>query len=353
MNKASKISLILQRSSAAGIVLLGLGLVACSHDDVAANQEMVISTATILQLRHSTVPAYYVTSGSVTSDHRVSISSRLSGYIRELNVREGDRVQVGQILVCVDPTDAKQALIQAEADLADAKVDKQRYDQLMLEGAVTSQQAAKANLRFDVAQSQVKQARNQLSYAEVHSPVDGVVVEKRLSQGDLASPGVPLLTLEDPTSLLVQTYVSENFVSRIHEDDPVDIHIPSLRTSFEGVIRQVVQAADPVSHQFLVKIALAASKDIHPGMFAEAKFRVGSRDTLFVPTASVLSRGGLTSVYVVDTQGLAQYRMVRLAAPTEGQIEVLAGLSAGDTIAWHGRPALKSGMQVQAAAQGQ
>lgn len=335
---------LIKRSALAMLLLASFS--ACS-DDVAQYQSTPItSVATTWQVKSQTVAANYVTSGAVTSDHRVSISSRLSGYIRDLNVREGDSVKAGQILVRVDPTDAKQALIQAKADLADAKADMQRYEELVKAGAVTPQQADKAKLRFDVAASQVKQASNQLSYAEVRSPVDGVVVEKRVSQGDLASPGIALLTLEDPTSLLVETYVSENFVSRIHEDDSVDLHIPSLQHSFPGVIRQVVQAADPVSHQFLVKIALSASKDIHPGMFAEVKFHVGERDALFIPNSAVLTRAGLSNVYIIDAQGLAQYRMVRLSHPVGDTVEVLAGLFAGDTIAWAGEPALKSGMRV-------
>jgi len=337
---------LIKRGATAVLLLAGLSLSACSEDVSNVQMNTITSVATTHQVKSQTVPANYVTSGAVTSDHRVSISSRLSGYIRDLNVREGDSVKAGQILVRVDPTDAKQALIQAEADLADAKADMQRYDELVQAGAVTPQQADKAKLRFDVAASQVKQARNQLSYAEVRSPVDGVVVEKRLSQGDLASPGIPLLTLEDPTSLLVETYVSESFVSRIHEGDTVDLEIPSLKQVFPGVIRQVVQAADPVSHQFLVKIALTASKDIHPGMFAQAKFHVGERAALFIPTSAVLTRSGLSNVYIVDAQGLAQYRMVRLSNTMGDNVEVLAGLHAGDTIAWAGNPALKSGMKV-------
>jgi len=347
MNPSNK-TFIHYAGLAAAIFAIGT-LSACNDEAPVTTSALQTSTATTLTVASQSVPSHYATSGTVTSDHRVSISSRLSGYIREMNVREGDQVKVNQILVRVDPVDAKQALIQAQADLTDAEADLRSYEELLKNGAVSSQQVSKVELRYTVAKSQVEQARNQLSYAEVRSPVAGVVVEKRLSQGDLAAPGMPILTLEDPTSLLVETYVSERFVSNIHENDVVDIDIPSLHKVYQGVVRQVVQAADPVSHQFLVKIALPASTDIHPGMYAQTGFRVGTRDALFIPTDAIVSRADLSAVYVVDTNGVAQYRLVRLGLTQGENVEILSGLNVGDTLAFNGSPALQSGMKIKAA----
>jgi len=322
-------------------------LSACSDESAQVTENHPTATAQTMIVQQQAMPAYYTTSGTVTSDHRVSISSRLSGYIRELTVREGDQVKAGQILVRVDPVDAKQALIQAKADLADAEADLNRYKELFKSGAVSKQQLSKIELRYTVAKSQVKQASNQLSYAEVRSPVAGVVVEKRLSQGDLAAPGMPILTIEDPASLLVETYVSEGFISKIHENDIVDVTIPSLHQTFEGTVRQVVQAADPVSHQFLVKVALKASADIHPGMFAQAGFRVGERQAIIVPQATLKTHSGLHAVYVLDAHGISQYRLVRLGQTLGNKVEIVAGLHDGDTIVW-GNPNIKTGMKIQA-----
>ncbi len=330
------------------LVAVVTSLAACSGENTKVTQNHPTATAQTMVVHKQTVPAYYTTSGTVTSDHRVSISSRLSGYIRELTVREGDQVTAGQILVHVDPVDANQALIQAKADLANAEADLNRYEELFKSGAVSKQQLSKVELRYTVAKSQVKQARNQLSYAEVRSPVAGVVVEKRLSQGDLTAPGMPILTIEDPASLLVETYVSEGFISQIHENDTVDVTIPSLHQTFEGTVRQVVQAADPVSHQFLVKVALKASADIHPGMFAQAGFRVGERQAILVPQATLQERTGLYAVYVVDTNNISQYRLVRLGQTLGDQVEIVAGLNNGDTIVWACNPSIKTGMKIQA-----
>jgi len=337
-------------SLALALAVFAAGLSACSDTTRDQSSAPKLTTATTLMLSMSDIPVRYVTSGTVTSDHRVVISSRVSGYIREMKVREGDKVQEGQVLVRVDPVDAKQALIQARADMADAQSDLRRYNELLKAGAVTDQQAARVRLRFKVAKSQVEQARNQLSYAEVRSPVAGVVVEKRLAQGDLAAPGIAILTLEDPTSLLVDTYVSEKFVGGIREGSAVDIDVPAAHQTYNGIVRQVVRAADPVSHQFLVKSALPAAEAVHPGMYAQTGFHVGNRKALLIPAAAVIARSGLHGVYVLDDKGIAHYRQVRLGnTMTEqpaAQVEVLAGLHDGDVIALQGQPALQSGYRV-------
>ncbi|ATX82152.1 RND family efflux transporter, MFP subunit [Mariprofundus ferrinatatus] len=333
----------------ASMLTAGLLLAGCSSDDgTGESATKAVSKAEILTLAAADLPVRYVTSGTVTSDHRVSISSRLSGYIRELPVREGDSVKAGDVLVRVDPVNARQGVVQAEADMSDAKADLNRYEELFKASAVSKQQLDRIRLRYKVARSQLEQARNQLSYAEVRSPVDGVVVEKKMNKGDLASPGAPILTLEDPASLLVETYVSEQYVSGIHAGDEVEIEVASLKQAFAGTVRQVVQAADAVTHQFLIKIALELRDDVHPGMYAQVAFKVGSRKGLQVPAAAVIDRGGLNGIYVADSEGIVNYRQIRIGQVRNELVEVLAGLHEGDTVAWNGSPALVTGMKVQA-----
>jgi len=332
------------------IIAAALLLSACGREDETngAGSSAATARANLLTVKAVQLPSRYVTSGTVTSDHRVAISSRLSGYILNLDVREGDRVEKEQVLVKIDPVHARQALIQAEADLSNAKAELNRYKELYKAGAETKQQVERVELRYKLAASQVAQARNQLSYSEVRSPVTGVVVEKRMSKGDLAAPGAAILILEDPASLLVETHVSEQFVGGIQIGDRVDVEVAALGKNFSGTVHQVVQAADAVSHQFLIKIVLQAYNGIRPGMYAQAGFTVGSRKALLIPIQAVIEQAGLNGLYLVDGDGIAHYRQIRLGQTKDGSIEVLAGLQEGDVIAWKGEPQLKTGMRVQA-----
>ncbi len=321
-------------------------LIGCGDKAVESAVEPESVAASLMILNAETVASHYVTSGVVVSDQRISVSSRLSGYIREIAVREGDRVVEGQLLFRIDPVDARQAYEQAQAQLSDALTDFRRYQSLLAEHAISQQQFDKAKLRYTVARSQLLQAKNQLQYAEVKAPVSGVVVEKHASAGDLASPGRAVLVLDNPAQLLVETHISDQFIAALHEGDEADIYLPGSKKRVTGVIRQIVEAADPVTHQFLVKVAMKSATDVFPGMFAEVRFAVGQRKALLLPTEVLVHRAGLDGVYVVDDDGVIHYRLVRLGETFDGQVEVLAGLQAGDTIAWSAGKPLSSGMRV-------
>lgn len=331
--------------------LMAALLAACGapeSETTAVNEPHPAVQAHALRLAAETLPEHYITSGVVSSDHRVAISSRLAGYIREIAAREGDRVKKGQMLVRVDPVNARQALNQALADFADAKADLERYRKLLAEHAVSQQQFDKVRLRYKVAKSRVEQAKNQLAYAEIASPVTGIVVKKAMNTGDMAAPGAPILVVEDPTQLLVETDVSARAAAHLAVGDAVDVVIPALDAVRGGHIRQLVNAADPASHQFHVKIALDDTRGVHPGMFAEVRFRTGSRQALLIPAAAVVHRAGLTGVYVVDDQGVLHYRQIRLGERHGERVEVAAGLRAGERIAWG--EGLATGMKLAGAA---
>ncbi len=326
--------------------LLPVILLGCGDQAVQPSAEPETVSASVMTLQPVVVASHYVTSGVVVSDQRISVSSRLSGYIREMAVREGDRVKEGQLLFRIDPVDARQAYEQAQAHLSDALTDFRRYQSLLAEHAISQQQFDKAKLRYTVARSRLLQAKNQLQYAEVKAPVSGVVVEKHASAGDLASPGRAVLVLDNPAQLLVETHISDQFIAALHEGDEADVYLPGSKVRVTGVIRQIVEAADPVTHQFLVKVALKSMVDVFPGMFAEVRFAVGQREALMLPAEVLVHRAGLDGVYIVDGDGVIHYRLVRLGEVSDGQVEILAGLQAGDTIAWSNGRALSSGMRV-------
>ncbi len=331
------------------ITFIIVGITACSGSEetwIATTPETV--QAELYTVESTSLISEYTTSGIVTSDHRVAISSRLSGYIRNINVREGSRVEKGDVLFRVDPVDAKQALAQAEADLADAAADRDRFKSLLAENAISQQQFDKAALRYKLAASKVAQARNQLTYAEVRAPLGGVVVQKHMNNGDLASPGVPILVLEDPSHLLVETHISEQYLADIQVGDSVELHIASIDTPVSATVRQVVPAADAGSYQFLVKLSLPTHKAVHPGMFAEVVFDVGQRQGLVIPESGVVERHGMTAVYRVDDDNILRYRLVRLGPRQAAGVEVVAGLNSGQRIVAAPAllPTIKSGLRV-------
>lgn len=323
-------------------------LFSCQADESGLNSPQAIKVVSLdsTTVKQATLPVWFHTGGVVTADHRVTVSSRLSGYVRKLKVREGQHVNNGDLLFRIDPVDVKQALAQAKADAANAQADKQRFASLLDAHAVTQQQYDTVALRYTLAQSRVKQAKNQLHYTDVRASLDGVVVSKLMHNGDLASPGQAVLVIENPQQLLVEAKVSESRIALLHEGDAVRLQFSALNLPLTGHINHIIADEHAVSHQFLVKLSLPADTAVRPGMFAHVAFRQGQREALMIPRTAVVYRNGLTGAYMVDEKRILHYRLLRLGETHGSNVEVSAGLHAGESLVTTITPDVHSGLQL-------
>ena len=302
--------------------------------------------------------------GVVVAAQQVQVASRLMGYIRELKVHEGETVKPGQLLFVVDPTDvqgqvaqARAGLAQAQANFANAQSDYERFGKLYREEAIPRQQWDQVKLRYDVAREQLAAARAgygtagaQLRYSSVTAPIAGIVVQKLADAGDLAAPGRPVVVIESPGTLQVQTQVSDAVYAYVKVGEPVTI-IAQGRT-LTGTVARAVSAADPLSHTHLVKIDLPADSGLDSGSFVRVGFTMGSAPALMIPASAVVERAGMTGVFVINRDGTAPFRLVRLGAASGSEVAVQAGLVGGETIAVSDTAALQNGVKVSGGARG-
>jgi RND family efflux transporter MFP subunit len=327
------------------IMLVPLALAGCGRDAALTppreRSDLDLAAATV-----RAVPRYYTVPGSVIADERVQLSSRISGFIRKLAVREGEVVRDGQVLVEIDPADveggvqrAAASLSSAKADLADARVDVEKFTSLTRTGAVPIDTLRKAEVRRDVAQARVAEAQAALdtataqrAYTTITSPVDGVVVARLRESGDLATPGLPILEIEARNTLVFQTYVAESRVAQLDSAQPVQIELDAVKGAAEGRLLRVVPSADPVTRRYEVKVSLPAAGGLLPGMFGRARFRLGEDQLLTVPRAALTDRGGLVGAFRAGADGRIGFRWVRTRREIDGQVEVTAGLEAGDRV---------------------
>jgi RND family efflux transporter MFP subunit len=329
-----------------------------------AGQQAPVAGATVqaevITVEKSVLPIVATSPGTVVAEQQAQIASRLMGFIREINVEEGQAVVAGQRLFTVDPTDiqgqmnmARAGLAQADAALADAKNDYERFGALYKEEAIPKLQWDKIRLQYQVSQQQAAAAHagydtaaSQMKYATVQAPFAGVITQKMANAGDLAAPGRPLLMLENPARLQVRTSVTREVFPLLKLGDVVSIQVDGQARDIVGKVAHLVPAADPVTHSYLVKIDLPDGHGLRSGGFVRAAFPIGSRDGMRVPVSAVLQRAGITGVFVVDAQGVAQYRMVRTGAVANGSVEIQAGLSAGERVVTTATAGLQSGDKV-------
>ena len=170
-----------------------------------------------------------------------------------------------------------------------------------------------------------------LAYTRVAAPFSGVVTARMVDPGSLASPGVPLLQVNSAGPLQLQTTVDESAISAVHRGMKVPINV-SGATPVEGVVSEIVPAADPASHSFTVKIDVPREKNLHAGMFGTGEIPTGVRQAVLVPRSAIIQRGSLRCAYVLGSSGVAQLRYVTLGDQHENTIEILSGLQAGEKL---------------------
>jgi len=347
----------------AGAMAVVLTLAACKgHDPAPDSWAADTIPARIVVVRRASLAKTDIVPGTVVSAQRVQVASRLMGYIREISVHAGQTVKAGQLLFTIDPTDirgqvnqARAGLAQAEAALVDAQADFERFGNLYREESIPKRQFDKIKLQYRIARSRVMAAKAglrtaaaQLRYAKVRAPIGGVIVQKMAAAGDLATPGRPLLVLENPATLQVQTTVSSDTYNHLTMGEIVPVMVDGFPKRMNATVVRIVPAADPITHTYLVKLALPGMAGLRSGAFVRVYFSLGWRPGIRIPQTAVLERAGIRGVFVVDRQGFAHYRMVRPGARIDGDIEILAGLNPGDRIVAAGAGMLQSGDKVQA-----
>ena len=331
---------------AASLVALLTLLAACT--ETAADESYPVKPAAlpVTRVEMADIPVTYSVPGSVISDGRIDVSSRVVGFIEQLDVREGQRVLRGDLLVRIDPSDIDQAIRQAQAgvqasqeDLQDAEQDVRKYSALVPSGAVTTETLRKAKVRADVARAALDKAQSaraaaeaQKNYASITSPVDGVIVSVAKRSGEMTTAGSTILTVESHDVLLFKTFVSESNLALIDPKKPVTVKIDALKdTSFPGRIRGIVPSGDNVTRRYEINIVLPNDPSLVPGMFGRAEIVLGLQKSPTIPRGALVRRGGIDGVFVLDGK-IARFRWLRTGRDLGDSVEVVAGLSGGETI---------------------
>ncbi|MBV1880698.1 MAG: efflux RND transporter periplasmic adaptor subunit [Pseudomonadales bacterium] len=339
-------------------LLIGLVLVSCGESEappVVAERKIWSLPIDVVKLEK--LPVTYMSTGTVVSDQRIEVSSRSTGYIREILVHEGEEVKRGQILIKLDGADVEGAISQAEAvhktatlSLKDANIDFQRFKDLYVKGNVSESQMRKIRLFRDSSQeallkskTALKTALSRREYIDISSQIRGVVVARHHREGDLATPGKSILTVEASQGLLFDTFVAESQISKIKRGDSVQVRIDALGLSLVAVVARVVPVGDPITRRYKVKVALPEQEGLLSGMFGRVHFVLESKESPVVPATAIIERGGLQGVFVINQTNRAHFRWLQLGVTTAGTVEVRSGLEGGERIIIAVNPAIGEG----------
>ncbi len=289
--------------------------------------------AVVVETKSTSVPIRVEVTGQVAPIFQATLSSRIQGTIDKLLVREGSRVSKGQLLIQLDSRDLQADLARAHAEVENAKAHLDRMNQLYAQDAVSKQEMENATRAYRVAEANRRAVEAQLSYTMVRAPFEGVITEKKVEAGELASPGQPLLKMEDPQRLRLEATVAEGDLKSVSRGDKIPVAIDALGgQALAGLVSQILPAGDPQTHTFMVKVDLPRTVGLKTGMFGRFQLDTGATQTMLVPSTAVVERGELTSFFVVGEDRIARLRWVKLGRRFEQQVEILSGLNIGERV---------------------
>ena len=272
-----------------------------------------------------------------------NIAAQAGGRLKQLLVKVGDRVGAGQAVARMEATQAAQAQIQ----LADAETNFARMDELYKVGGVSKAQ-------WEQAKSAVDQAKlaygNAAENTVLRSPISGFVTAKNYDNGDMTSPQLPIVVIQQIAPVKAVIGVSEQYYSYLKKGAAATLSVDALgEETFSGIVTNIFPTLDPVTHTVSTEIEVA-NKDLklRPGMYARVHLDFGTKEALTVPDKAIVRQAGSGARYVyVFSGGKAVYRAVELGQQQGDLYEVVSGLNAGDQVIISAPSNLKNGLSVK------
>jgi len=335
---------------AVGVTLLLLWLAGRFAPKVLLSAERAVvsedkSPRSVAQVRLVRLPMVETAVGTIRPVHETAIGVRLLARVVEVNLKAGQVVNAGDILVRLDDVDLQARRRQAEAVLhaaqsarALAEADAIRSANLVKSRAVSRQEDDRAVTALKSADAELRRATESineiqatLEWATIRSPIRGIVIDKKVSVGDMVTPGQILATLFDPLQMQLVASVRESLAQRLNVGQPIEVQIDSFNKQCLGTISEIVPEAESSSRAFQVKVTGPCPDGVYSGMFGRILIPLDEKQVLVIPRQAVQSVGQLDLVDVA-TRGAVSRRAVRLGRTIGADVEVLSGLREGEQV---------------------
>ncbi|MCH3881897.1 MULTISPECIES: efflux RND transporter periplasmic adaptor subunit [Tenacibaculum] len=325
---------------------VALLLASCGSED----KKPVVDNSPAISVKTSQVAAnsnspFLSVSGKIQATNSADLSTRMMGYVNKVHVNVGDKVRKGQLLVSINNSDlqAKRAQVnagitEANAALSNAKKDYNRFKNLFADNSASQKEMDDMTANYEMAKARVEGANQmkneinaQFAYSNITAPFSGTVTSKNVEAGNMANPGVSLISIETPGNFEVMVMVPETEISAIKKGVTVAVLVKSINKTIKGKVKEVSTSAKNTGGQYLVKIDLdKTDATILSGMFTTVQFPVERKATssmVLIPNEAIVTNGQLSGVYTVSQSNTALLRWLRLGRTFGDQVEVLSGLN--------------------------
>ena len=322
----------------------------CGKEDkkVVADNSPAIKVE-VSKITESNNSQFLSVSGKIQASKSADLSTRMMGFVNKVHVNVGDKVSKGQLLISINNTDlqAKKAqvnagILKAKTAFNNAEKNYKRFKNLFASNSITQKEMDDMTANYEMAKAGLESANQmkneinaQFAYSNITAPFSGIITAKNIENGNMANPGMPLISLETPKDFEVVAMVPETEISQIKKGIQVAVLVKSINKKVKGKVTEVSSSAKNTGGQYLVKIALEKTEaNILSGMFSTVQFPVEQKTKstmVLIPTKALVKNGQLSGVYTVSQSNTALLRWLRLGRTYGNQVEVLSGLSASES----------------------
>lgn len=326
-------------------------LFSCSNDKKKTESNETVVAVRIQSVSLDKIRPFVSASGKIESENSADISTRMMGYVSKVHVKVGQKVSRGQLLVSISNADlqakkaqANAAVLQAAAAFKNAEKDYTRFVNLFSQQSASQKELDDITARYEMAKANLQGAEQmkneviaQFAYTNITAPFSGIVTQTFVKDGDMANPGMPLISVEGTSKRQVTAMVSEADISNIKEGMEAIVLIKSSNKKVSGKVSEISLSAKNTGGQYLVKIVLdTIDAETLAGMFVNVQFpfeykpETKPTDKILVAESALVRQGQLTGIYTIGDNNVALLRWLRVGNIYGNQVEVLSGLSADE-----------------------
>lgn len=333
----------------AGVLLAVLAITGCGDNGPTTETENTDAVEVVVNtVAEAGDHSFLAASGKIEAVNSANLSTRMMGYVDKIYVHVGEKVQQGQLLLSINNADISAKLAQVNAGITEATAafnnaekDYKRFTNLFRENSASQKELDDITANYNMAKARLEGAREmknevnaQLSYINIRAPFNGVVTNKFIKEGDMATPGRPLLEVEAPGTFQVLAMVPESEILKIKMGAEVVVALKTINQKVKGTVTEMSTSAKNTGGQYLVKVALEkTSAPVLSGMYATVQFPTEEEEasnSVMIPVEALVTKGQLSGVYTVSQSNTALLRWLRLGRTVGDQVEVLSGLSANE-----------------------
>ncbi|MFQ5750568.1 MAG: efflux RND transporter periplasmic adaptor subunit [bacterium] len=335
------------------LLLSSIVSMSCGKNGEAKNKNdeeaSVLIPVEVAQVSQEDIPAFLTGTATLEAEEETEVVAKTSGIVEQILIEEGMFVKKGQILAKLEEEMLAIELQKAKADLNKLENDFQRNKELFQKNLISKEEFQNVRFQYEAQKAAFEKAKLNLKYASIRAPIAGVVAKRHIKTGNMVNLNQPVFKIVDFEHLIANLFVPEVEIRKIKIGQRAELNFDASNgTVFAGYVERISPIVDPNSGTVKVTITVKdKSTHIKPGMFARVRIIYDThQNSLLIPKQAVLSEDGSEVVYTIQ-DSMATKRLVKTGYATESMVEIVEGLSLGESVVVVGQNGLKDSSKVE------